>query len=472
MRTLGRYTLLQRLEVGAGTETWLAVGPGAGGATEQVRLSRLLPTMRDAPWVAQQLERVRSASHLPAPWVKTHFVGVEGDEPVHVQALRPGVRLSELAAQGGLPPEAAARCAIVLCEALEAARGVPFASLGFDERELYVGWDGALQLGGFDLDARPETFAYDAEAATPETTDVVRVCLVLSGILKGRELPMTRMAFPPMRALAGGTRPLHQGTKGVPKELLGLLDRNLNPSLRVAEASVARLKQALMLHAGPAEDAQRWLAARAQGAFVAERAIDFARRGLSDVDGLEPLPNDHVAKVHGRRDTEGDWLVLGDWFQGLGHPRGKLIALQMQGEATTNAVERRDLAAQAQALVDQHAELRVPADGMDARLTWRWGYVETAELAAIDHVDALRLMLGHPSLRFLEQLIVLTGEVDRIAGLLPLTKPPPTLRVLKLPRLGRAEVTALKQWFPALTRIERAVRATPRAPHAFFGQAP
>jgi hypothetical protein len=274
---------------------------------------------------------------------------------------------------------------------------------------------------------------------------VSRVVSLLGTLLRGSEDRMTRMARPP----ASRTIPVVEGP------LKPLFDRYRQGT---PHTTAGELRDALQAHAGPEAEAARELAGRASTGFVVERAIEVARLGLDPAARLEPLPDDHVGKVNAGRDTEGDWLVLGDWLQAQAHPRGRLISLQMQG-----------LTAEAEQLVEATPELRVPLGGMDALLTWRWGYVDTAEVMAVDGVEHLRLMLSHPSTRFLQQLAVFAGDPATLVRAVETVRPPPTLKTLLGPKLAAADIARLKKAWPQLQRVANAEKAKARGTHLFLG---
>ena len=114
---------------------------------------------------------------------------------------------------------------------------------------------------------------------------------------------------------------------------------------------------------------------------------------------MELLRNAELeAAIEASPDDPGPYLVYADWLQLRNDPRGELIVMQHGNEL-----------ARAARLIEQHATL-LCGDALhfnDRRLTWRWGFLETATL---DYHE-LHKLLEHPSGRFLREL-VLRGGVD------------------------------------------------------------
>ena len=105
---------------------------------------------------------------------------------------------------------------------------------------------------------------------------------------------------------------------------------------------------------------------------------------------------------------------------------------------------------------------------MDARLQWRWGYVESVELARVDDLSALELLLAHPSMRFIEELIILNGHTEQLVAMLPLARLPPTLKVVGLPRATALQRRTLTEALPSVARVESSRPHEPRTPDGFF----
>jgi uncharacterized protein (TIGR02996 family) len=103
-------------------------------------------------------------------------------------------------------------------------------------------------------------------------------------------------------------------------------------------------------------------------------------------------------------DDRDAWLVLADFQQSKGDPRGELIALSIAGETDQEKRRKADewLAAHRDVLLGPLAE----HDGW----TWHRGYIDSAFLSYPDESGAasrmLELLLQHPSGRFLRDLSI------------------------------------------------------------------
>lgn len=141
-----------------------------------------------------------------------------------------------------------------------------------------------------------------------------------------------------------------------------------------------------------------------------------------DGSGYEEL----VELMDHQPDEVGPAVVLADWLQLEGDPRGELIALQLAKETATGAawevLEQRTTAHLA-----THASALVPSVGA-ARLFWRRGFVHRVEigLGMTLLAGTLEQWARHPSMRLLREL----ATADELgANLRPL---PVTLRKLEL----------------------------------------
>jgi uncharacterized protein (TIGR02996 family) len=117
-------------------------------------------------------------------------------------------------------------------------------------------------------------------------------------------------------------------------------------------------------------------------------------------------------------------LVLGDWLQSRGHPRGELIALQHRLELHP---EDDVVALTAAAHLERHAATLlgpIAAHGKAITLAWRRGFIRAARLSSLDaesqSADEIVLdLLQHSSARLLRELRVgLLSEagVDSLDG--------------------------------------------------------
>ncbi len=126
------------------------------------------------------------------------------------------------------------------------------------------------------------------------------------------------------------------------------------------------------------------------------------------------------------------YAVLGDWYAQSGHPRGELIALQLDPQRTKARRER------------EEALLHAPGIRISQgpRAQWRWGFVYTLLFELVHH-DAweshhedwpdtlLQPALDHPSCRFLRELVIDASPGDRTLGFLA-TRLPRHVRTLTM----------------------------------------
>jgi len=103
--------------------------------------------------------------------------------------------------------------------------------------------------------------------------------------------------------------------------------------------------------------------------------------------------------------------VYADWLQSQGDPRGELIALQLAGkESDAEAL----IAKHTAALLGPLAQHRLTYDGEKrSAFDWKYGFIHRAHLSHNSYAekiegatlaDVLRLLLAHPSGRFLAEL--------------------------------------------------------------------
>lgn len=123
-------------------------------------------------------------------------------------------------------------------------------------------------------------------------------------------------------------------------------------------------------------------------------------------------------------DEPGPVMVLADWLQSIGHPRGALIALSLAKETATG--ERwTELHEAARAHLERHKKELVPELG--GRLLWRRGFIHRVELDEESVVLAwLEQHLQHPSFRLLRELAVTHTIAAELRALAP------TLRKLEI----------------------------------------
>jgi hypothetical protein len=120
------------------------------------------------------------------------------------------------------------------------------------------------------------------------------------------------------------------------------------------------------------------------------------------------------ASIDAAVDDASRYAVLGDWYAQSGHPRGELIALQLDSARSKARKER------------ETALLMAPGVriSQSQRAQWRWGFVHTLLFELVHH-DAweghpedwpevmLAPELAHPSCRFLRGLVVDASPGDR-----------------------------------------------------------
>lgn len=119
-----------------------------------------------------------------------------------------------------------------------------------------------------------------------------------------------------------------------------------------------------------------------------------------------------AAIIDNPNDLDG-YLVYGDWLQGEGDPRGELIALQA-ALVRGSAISSRDSAALSKAIdkiFAEHADLLLGDlqrySDKELKLDWHLGFIEGATIRIASQPvaeAALKLLVGHPSARFLRSL--------------------------------------------------------------------
>jgi hypothetical protein len=120
------------------------------------------------------------------------------------------------------------------------------------------------------------------------------------------------------------------------------------------------------------------------------------------------------ASIDAAVDDAARYAVLGDWYAQAGHPRGELIALQLDSMKSKARRER-------EAALLMAPGVRI---SQSQRAQWRWGFVYTLLFELVHH-DAweghpedwpevlLAPELAHPSCRFLRELVIDASPGDR-----------------------------------------------------------
>jgi uncharacterized protein (TIGR02996 family) len=147
--------------------------------------------------------------------------------------------------------------------------------------------------------------------------------------------------------------------------------------------------------------------------------------------------------------------VYADWLEERGHPRGKLIALQLEHARTHPQTQRAaELEEQWNQHLGEHADaLGPPPPGVT--IEWRHGFWRSV-VVRTDDVDLARV-LAQPSARFVEKL-ELRGEGNHFrSAILRRTHEPLVARATTLDNCGRFLRTSRDgfAWLPALPAIQR-----------------
>ncbi|MBA2542336.1 MAG: TIGR02996 domain-containing protein [Deltaproteobacteria bacterium] len=176
------------------------------------------------------------------------------------------------------------------------------------------------------------------------------------------------------------------------------------------------------------------------------------------------------AQIEASPGDEATYLILADWLQVHGDPRGELIALDAAAAAGTQRGEWRKRRAD---LVAAHPSLVPLETGL--QLVWRFGFVRRAILTKLHDVE----VFAHPAFRFLSEIVVpdseplLAGFVEQF--LTDVTDRVPLLRMLALgdPDVRRWPTGGapidLDRAVPRLGQLEQLYTITPiafrAAPH-------
>ncbi|MCW5800963.1 MAG: hypothetical protein KIT31_01010 [Deltaproteobacteria bacterium] len=157
-----------------------------------------------------------------------------------------------------------------------------------------------------------------------------------------------------------------------------------------------------------------------------------------------------------------NYRVYGDWLEGNGDPRGRLIGMMILLERLTDRNKREHLMGKLAAYLDEHREAFFPAPyrrvevttlvrGHSGNMQWRYGFAHHVTAPGYEEgVAALGELLAHPSGRFVVELgAVLGTETQELAGMLR-ERCPRSLRALTLDVHAESDLAPL---WPALARI-------------------
>ncbi|MDB4952896.1 MAG: hypothetical protein JWO36_465 [Myxococcales bacterium] len=160
-------------------------------------------------------------------------------------------------------------------------------------------------------------------------------------------------------------------------------------------------------------------------AELAAKRQDERARKLVRASGTEPQNPELERAIAANLENDANYLVLADWLQTQGHPRGALIALQLRAESdrSLHAAAVAHLAEHADALLgplEPHTKVHDDSD-RDA-FAWRRGFIHGAYLSYDANLgveneaslaEILELLLAHPSGRYLGELAFgINGDVN------------------------------------------------------------
>lgn len=120
-----------------------------------------------------------------------------------------------------------------------------------------------------------------------------------------------------------------------------------------------------------------------------------------------PEPRDPAleAAIRARPDDPASYLVLGDWLEQRGHPRGKLIAIQaaIAADRERGAAPRPEFVRAQDELIAALGEAGEAGEAADPerRCEWRFGFWESVTASADEDLAAL---LASPSARFVRRV--------------------------------------------------------------------
>ena len=216
---------------------------------------------------------------------------------------------------------------------------------------------------------------------------------------------------------------------------------------------------------------------------LSERRAEHARRRRAKLDAriaqsqtLDARFTELERAIVENPDDREAYLVLSDFQQSKGDPRGELIALMLAGE-TDPAKEKAALKyrdAHHEALIGPLVPHQKVRDGSsDDAFTWRRGYIHKATISCPDDgdegaADILELLVHHPSGRFLNELVIgfdgLPGDSDLQSVIDILAhQMVPSLRKLHLGEFEYPEQCEIS-WF-TVGNLAELWRAVPRLMH-------
>ncbi|MDQ3370899.1 MAG: TIGR02996 domain-containing protein, partial [Myxococcota bacterium] len=236
------------------------------------------------------------------------------------------------------------------------------------------------------------------------------------------------------------------------------------------------------LDAGATEQLAQLVARAGLPIDVASRRAEHAARKAAALEARLAKATEHDARFSELERTVADdpedreaYLVLADYLQGQGDPRGELIVLQLRGEDDPRAHKA------AQKYFDVHHEAMlgplVPHQKVHGHraadaFTWRRGYIQRARLSTLEDeersaAELLELVLRLPSGRFLAELTIgfdgsFDSGLERIVELLA-EHGAPALRKLHLGDFVYPDECELS-WFE-VGDISGVWRALPRLRH-------
>ncbi|WP_163997169.1 WGR domain-containing protein [Pyxidicoccus caerfyrddinensis] len=160
------------------------------------------------------------------------------------------------------------------------------------------------------------------------------------------------------------------------------------------------------------------------GASYRKQIAEKEAKGYTRVKPTDTAPKPKVNKeleaaiLKAPEAAEG-YLVYGDWFQSQGDPRGELIALQ-HALSQAKGAEATALKRKAAALLKKHQDVLLGAplakmlEDKTLSIGWNLGFIQSARVAVARygedpefHIDeALKILLAHPSARFLQEVTI------------------------------------------------------------------
>lgn len=115
------------------------------------------------------------------------------------------------------------------------------------------------------------------------------------------------------------------------------------------------------------------------------------------------------AAILADRDDPAPYLVYADWLEARGDPRGELIALQYRADRIEP--ENGELLMVRDEHLRRHPALVPAIDIWQARLHWRWGFIERASIEDLLASDLL-VLLEHPSCSLLRTLEIVARDAE------------------------------------------------------------